>query len=189
LELKFFRGTAAEVEAELKSGAIEIALACPLPEPWERLESCPLFNERFELAVNSNHPLAMRNAISLTHIAGLRLLRRPYCEQSEALEEILSAQGIRQEFQEQIGSDHDLVPLVSANAGVSIMLQSAKSGDTLHFVAIEDLLLTRTVLVTVAGRERSATANDLIRLLRSADWSRLLPFRPEPARPPSVHRQ
>jgi hypothetical protein len=73
---------------------------------------------------------------------------------------------------------------------VSIMPQSLKSGDTLHFIAIEDLLLTCTVLVyAVAVRERSAAANDLIRLLRSADWSRLLPFRPEPARPPSVHRQ
>jgi DNA-binding transcriptional LysR family regulator len=187
LELKFFRGTAAEVEAELKSGAIEIALACPLPEPWERLESWPLFKEHFELAVNSNHPLAMRNAISLNQIAGLRLLRRPYCEQAAALEEILSAQGIRQEFEDQIGSDHDLVPLLSANVGISIMPQSAKSGDTLHFIAIEDLPLTRTVLVyAVAGRERSPAANGLIRLLRSADWSRLLPFRPEPARRPSL---
>jgi hypothetical protein len=67
------------------------------------------------------------------------------------------------------------------------MPQSLKSGDTLHFIAIEDLLLTCTVLVyAVAVRERSAAANDLIRLLRSADWSRLLPFRPEPARPPSA---
>ena len=41
LELKFFRGTAGEVGAELKSGAIELAIACPLPEDWERLESGP----------------------------------------------------------------------------------------------------------------------------------------------------
>ena len=147
LELKFFRGTAGEVGAELKSGAIELAIACPLPEEWERLESWDLFNERFELAVNSNHALAMYNAVSLEHVAKWRLLRRPYCEQAAALEEVLTARGIRQEFQDQIGSDHDLLPLLGANVGVSIMPQSAKSGDALHFIAIEDLALTRTVRV------------------------------------------
>ena len=65
--------------------------------------------------------------------------------------------------------------------------QSAKSGDALQFIAIEDLPLTCTVLLyAVAGRERSAVANGLIHLLRSADWFRLLPFRPEPAKPLSL---
>ena len=187
LELKFFRGTAGEVGVELKSGAIELAIACPLPEDWERLESWDLFNERFELAVNSNHALAMYNAVSLEHIAKWRLLRRPYCEQAAALEEVLTARGIRQEFQDQIGSDHDLLPLLGANVGISIMPQSAKSGDTLHFIAIEDLALTRTVRVyAVAGRERSAAANGLLRLLQAADWSRLLPFTPEPMKHASL---
>jgi DNA-binding transcriptional LysR family regulator len=183
LELKFFRGTAAEVGAELKSGASEIAIACPLPEDWERLESWDLFTERFELAVNSTHPLAMHNAVTLEHIAKLRLLRRPYCEKAAELDDILSARGIRQEFQDQIGSDHDLLSLLSANVGISIMPQSARSGEGLHFIAIEDLALTRTVKVyAVAGRERSAAANGLLRLLRSADWTRLLRFTPEPMR-------
>ncbi len=180
LELKFFRGTAAEVGAELKADAIEVAIACPLPEDWERLESWDLFTERFELAVNSHHPLAMNNAVSLEHIAKWRLLRRPYCEQAEALEDVLSARGIRQEFQDQIGSDHDLLPLLAADVGISIMPQSARSGDALDFIAIEDLALTRIVRAyAVAGRERSAAANGLLRLLRSADWSRFLSFTPE----------
>ena len=173
LELKFFRGTAAEVGAELKAGAIEVAIACPLPEDWERLESWVLFTEQFELAVNSQHPLAMNNAVSLEHIAKWRLLRRPYCEQASALEDALLARGIRQEFQDQIGSDHDLLPLLGANVGIAIMPQSARSGDPLDFITIEDLALTRTVTVyAVAGRERSAAASGLLRLLRSADWSR-----------------
>ena len=186
LELKFFRGTAGEVGAELKSGAIEVALACPLPEDWERLESWDLFTERFELAANAKHALAMHNAVSLEHVAKWRLLRRPYCEHAAELDDVLEARGIRQEFQDQIGSDHDLLPLLGANVGISIMPQSAKAGDTLHFIAIEDLALTRTVKVyAVAGRERSPAANGLLRLLRSADWSRLLPFTPEPMHPAS----
>ena len=70
LELKFFRGTAGEVlEPQLQSGAIELAIACPLPEEWERLESGTFsLDERFELAVNSDHALAMNNAVSLEHM-------------------------------------------------------------------------------------------------------------------------
>jgi DNA-binding transcriptional LysR family regulator len=187
LELKFFRGTAGEVGAELKSGAIEAAIACPLPEDWERLESWDLFTERFELAMHTKHTLAMHNAVSLEHVAKWRLLRRPYCEHAAALDDVLAVRGIRLEFQDQIGSDHDLLPLLGANVGISIMPQSAKSGDALHFIAIEDLALTRTVKVyAVAGRERSPAANGLLRLLRSADWSQLLSFTPEPMKPSSV---
>jgi DNA-binding transcriptional LysR family regulator len=180
LELKFVRGTAAEVGSELKSGDIEIAIACPLPEAWERLESWELFTEPFQLAVNGKHELAMRNAVTLDQIKGLRLLRRRYCEQASALDEVLSERGIRQEFEDQIGSDHDLTPLLMANVGISIMPRSAKSVEALSFIAIQDLDLIRTVRVyAVAGRERSAAANGLLRLLRCMDWTRLLSLAPD----------
>ena len=51
LELKFFRGTAEAVDEQLKLGAAELGIACPIAHPWERLESWVLFRERFELAV------------------------------------------------------------------------------------------------------------------------------------------
>src|SRR5262249_5181194 len=87
LELRFFRGVAPDVTEQLKSGDVEVAIASPLPEPWERLDSWPLFTEPFALVANAKHPLAMHNTISLDQIAGLRLLRRPYCEQAAALDE------------------------------------------------------------------------------------------------------
>jgi DNA-binding transcriptional LysR family regulator len=180
LELKFVRGTAGEVGSELKAGDIEIAIACPLPEAWERLESWELFTEPFQLAVNSKQELAMRNAVTLDQIKGLRLLRRRYCEQASALDEVLSERGIRQEFEDQIGSDHDLTPLLMANVGISIMPRSAKSVEALSFIAIQDFDLIRTVRVyAVAGRERSAAANGLLRLLRCTDWTRLLSLAPD----------
>jgi hypothetical protein len=58
--------------------------------------------------------------------------------------------------------------------GISIMPSSAKSGEALHFIAVEDLHLIRTVRVyAVAGRERSAAANTLLKMLRCADWTRV----------------
>lgn len=122
----------------------------------------------------------MRNKILLENIAGVRLLRRAYCEQAADLDIILESKGIRQEFEDQIGSDYDLVPLLHANVGISIMPQSSKTSEILDFIAIEDLELTRTVQVyAVAGRERSAAASGLLRLLRSADWAKLSQFAPQ----------
>src|SRR5262245_48871589 len=62
LELKFLRGTAAEIIEILKRGAAELALAAAVGEAWERLDSWPLFSERFLLMASSQHRLANRSA-------------------------------------------------------------------------------------------------------------------------------
>jgi hypothetical protein len=55
------------------------------------------------------------------------------------------------------------------------MPRSSLSSDTLRFLAIEDLELYRpVVLYAVAGRQRSPAANGLMRLLRAANWEKLI---------------
>lgn len=175
LELKFFRGVAAEVGEQLKVGEAELGIACPLPDPWERLESWVLFTERFQLAVPKAHPFAMRNMLTLSQIAQARLLPRTYDEQAEALERILDEHGLSLDLHDRIGSDHDLMALLAANVGVSIMPQSARTSDAVRFLPLEDLDLIRpVVLYAVAGRQRSPAAAGLLRLLRSADWPMMI---------------
>lgn len=172
LELKFGRSTAPDVEEALKSGEAELGIACPLPDPWDRLDAWVLFTERFGLVTNAAHPLAMRNRLSLCEINGVRLLPRVYAEEAAALESLLITHGVRQEFQDAICSDHDLAALLVASVGVAIMPQSSCASDALRFLTIEDLDLTRpVVLYAVAGRQRSPAATALIRLLRAANWS------------------
>ena len=133
-----------------------------------------LFTEPFELAVPRTHPLAMRNTTS-TQIAQARLLPRTYDEQAEALDRILDEHGLTQDLHDRIGSDHDLMALLAANVGVSIMPRSARTTDAVRFVPVEDLDLVRpVVLYAVAGRRRSPAATGLLRLLRSADWPMIL---------------
>ena len=175
LELNFNRGIASRVGELLKTGEAELGVACPIPEPWERLESWSLFSEPFELVANPAHPLAMRNKLSLDQIGSARLLPRAYCEQSGDLETILAARGINHSFQDHISSDHDLMSLLAANVGIAIMPRSARTTDELRFIAIDDLELSRPfVLYAVAGRQRSPAASGLIRLLRAANWTKIL---------------
>lgn len=174
LELSFFRGTAEEVAQQLKNGDSELAVAGPLRETWDRFDAYPLFTEGYQLTVSRTHPLAMRNAVPLPELAGERLLARSYCEQARELSEILTTHGIRQRSGDRIASEHDLMALLDAGLGVSITTQSALTTERLRGLSVIGLDLRRTVyLYAVAGRQRSAAAAALIKLLRAGDWSRL----------------
>src|SRR5207344_1646652 len=80
LEMKLLRGTAEDVVELLKKGDAELAIAGTIEETWERLDKWPLFTERFQLLVNSQHPLAQRPQISIDELGGQKFLQRNYCE-------------------------------------------------------------------------------------------------------------
>ena len=177
LELQFFRGTGAEIAERLKTGTCDLAVAGPLTETWERLDSWILFEEGHELVVNKSHPLAMRNRIGLGELAPLRLISRPYNEQASELDTLLRNAGVEQKKGDHILSDQDLLSLLEANLGAALMPETARSGSALRGIAVEGLNLRRPVsLYAVAGRERSAAATGLMKLLRAADWSAVAPF-------------
>jgi DNA-binding transcriptional LysR family regulator len=172
LELKFFRGSAPEIAEHLKRGDSELAVAGPLGTGWERLDAWALFEEGYELIVNRTNPLALRNALTFSDLARQRLICRPYCEQASELAALLKQQGIDQKTGDHILADHDLISLVQANVGVSIMPESALGDGDLRLLPIDGLGLRRTVsLYAVAGRARSPAAAALVKLLRAADWS------------------
>ena len=134
--------------------------------PW------PLFEEGYELTVNRAHPLAMRNGLTFADLANQRLISRPYCEHAAEFAALLKAHGIEQKSGDNIMSDQDLVALLQANVGVSIMPQSTLRNNDLHQLPVEGLALRRNVsLYGVAGRERSLAAAALVKLLRAANWS------------------
>ena len=156
----------------LRRGESELAVAGPLTA-WERLDVWPLFEEGYGLTLNRAHPLALRNTLGFGDLARQRLISRPYCEQAAEFAEMLKAQGIDQKSGDNILSDQDIIALLQANLGISVMPQSAVRNSDLHQLPIEGLALRRAVsLYAVAGRERTPAAATLVKLLRASDWSR-----------------
>jgi DNA-binding transcriptional LysR family regulator len=177
LELQFFRGNASDIVDRLKAGSAELAVAGPLGDSWDRVESWRLFEEGYELVVNKAHPLAMRNRVSFAEITRQRLICRPYGEQAAEIATLLSSHGIEQKSGDHVVSDQDLLTLLEANVGVAIMPQSARGNSTLRGVMIDGLALKRRVtLYAVAGRQRTPAAAGLMKLLRAADWSTKVPY-------------
>jgi DNA-binding transcriptional LysR family regulator len=171
-ELRFVRGTSAEVSEHLKKGEVDVAVAGTLGETWDRLDAWPLFTEPYRLAVGKDHRLAGRASVSAKDLSKERLLIRTYCEQLGEVLDFLKVHECESTSRHQIVSEHDLVKLLESDLGIGIVPVSAARSGTVETIPIEGLELARTVHVYgVAGRQRSAAATTLIKMLRAANWS------------------
>lgn len=174
LQLKFVRGNRDDVGEALKRGDAELAIAGPLGQSWDRLDSWPLFTEECGLVVSSDHPLAGRNSVSFEQLKGERFLQRIYCEQAEQLKGMLRSHGVESAVEHLVANEADLATLLAANVGVAIAPRSSVAVSATRYAPIQGFALTRTVMAYgVAGRPRSPAAGTLLKLLRGADWSRV----------------
>jgi DNA-binding transcriptional LysR family regulator len=173
LELRLLRGTAGQVLELLKKGEAEIALASDLTEQWERLDRWPLYHESFHLVVDGRHSLASRSAVDIGDLREEPILRCRHCEHAERTAALLRANNLEVDHGHEIDLQRDLILLLEAGLGAAILPGSTSIPSTLARSAVNGIDLRRTVYVyAVAGRQRSAVASAILRMVRTADWSR-----------------
>ncbi|MCS3446089.1 MULTISPECIES: LysR family transcriptional regulator [Bradyrhizobium] len=175
LEFRFLRGSSAEVAEYLKKGEAELGIAAELGSDWDRLDTWPLFTEHFCLVMSRMHPLAARDRIGFDDLQGQQLLSRSYCEHADRVGNALREHGVAVDGSHQISSERDLIELVEADIGISVMPHTATIPETLKRATVDGLDSRRTVhLYGVAGRERTAVASAVMRMLRGTDWQQYL---------------
>ncbi|MGJ5175629.1 LysR family transcriptional regulator [Bradyrhizobium oligotrophicum] len=171
LEFRFLRGDSREVADYLKKGEAELGIAAEIDESWDRLDVWPLFTEHFELVVRTDHHLAGRNPVDIDDLRTEQLLSRTYCEHRNRISDSLREHGLDIDRGHDICSERDLIELVQADIGVAMIPHSSQVPDTLRRTMIDGLDARRTVnLYGVAGRQRTAVASAVMRMLRGADW-------------------
>lgn len=171
LQVRVLRGRGEDIVELMKSGEAEIAVASTMPDVWDRLDRWPLFDEGFGIIVNRAHRLANRESVALADLAHERFILRPYCEQRVEIAELLAGGGIRADDADAVASDRDLLVLLEANAGVSVVPDSLIAPGTLMRTRAEGIDLRRTVyLYGVAGRQRTTVATTIMKLFRAARW-------------------
>jgi DNA-binding transcriptional LysR family regulator len=174
LEFRFLRGSSREVGEYLKKGEAELGIAAEIDEAWERLDVWPLFTEAFELVVSKEHRLADRGTIGLDDLHAEQFLNRSFCEHSRRIFASLREHGIDVDQGHEISSEHDLIELVEADIGIAMVPRTSPVPESLKRSAVAGLDARRTVsLYGVAGRQRTAVANAVMRMLRGADWRAL----------------
>jgi len=171
LEFRFLRGSSREVGEYLKKGEAELGIAAEIDEAWERLDVWPLFTEDFELVLGKGHRLAGRANIEFDDLRSEQLLSRNYCEHSKRISASLRERGIDVDQSCEISSERDLIELVEADIGVAMVPHTSPVPASLARATVAGLDARRTVnLYGVAGRQRTAVASAVMRMLRVADW-------------------
>jgi DNA-binding transcriptional LysR family regulator len=172
LEIKLLRGTAPEIVKLLKSGEAELAIAAELGEGWERLDRWPLFSEEFGLMFSAKHRFASRSAIDVDELRQERWLRRTYCELAEKAAALIRNHSLDVDRGHELTSERDLIALIETDLGVAFAPRSS-CPRTLKQAPVKGMEMRRTVyLYGVAGRQRTAVASAILKLLRATDWSR-----------------
>jgi DNA-binding transcriptional LysR family regulator len=173
LDLKILRGNGAEVLEHLKSGDVELGLASQVSDDWDRLDRWQLFTEEFHLLVHNGHAMATRSKISVDDLRQERLMVRTYCETTESLLDMLRALDFDIARFHEVNGEGDLLSLLEAGVGVALVPRSTRNPGTLTQIPIEGLELQRSIyLYGVAGRQRTAVASAIMKMLRAYDWMR-----------------
>ena len=171
LEFRFLRGSSREVAEYLKKGEAELGIAAEIDGAWERLDVWPLFTENFDLVIGKGHRLASQSTIEFDDLRAEQMLSRNYCEHASRISSSLRERGIDVDLGHEISSERDLIELVEADIGIAMMPHTSPVPENLKRAAVSGLDARRTVsLYGVAGRQRTAVANAVMRMLRGADW-------------------
>lgn len=171
LQMKFIRGTTAEIGEILKTGGAELALGGPLQATWDRLDSRVLFIEPLMLVVPEKHRLSECSIVPLDALRQERLLFRTHCEVSDDVLARLQSEGITWANSHEIASDRDLLSLLENGLGVALVPRSTALSKSLRRCSVAGLNVNRSIcLHSVAGRQRSAPANIILKQLLAADW-------------------
>jgi DNA-binding transcriptional LysR family regulator len=175
LEFKLMRGTPTEIAEHLKKGEAELALAAGIDEEWDRLDSWPLFTEEFHLVINEANALAKRPSVDFEDLQREKVLLRGYCENREQASELFRSRNVDVDHGHEVASENDLMRLLEADFGIAIMPESTPTPAPVKRMRVNGFDMTRTVrLYGVAGRQRTAVATAIMKLLRSADWKQRL---------------
>ena len=169
VQLSVLRGTTGEIGDALQKGRVELAVAGPLEQVWDRFDTWPLFEESFELLMHRDHPLANAEIVDVRELADQRLLMS---EQAEGMAQVLGERSTSAGAAHQLSSLDDVLALIAVNLGIALLPQSVGRHTELRRVTVADLELSRKVsLYGVAGRPRSPAGDALMKLLRARAWS------------------
>jgi DNA-binding transcriptional LysR family regulator len=148
-------------------------VAADIDDEWDRLDRWPLFTERFRLLVNAGHRLASQASVEVADLREERFLRSAHCERAEKLASLLRGHELDPSSGHELTSERDLIALLEADFGVAFAPHSMAYPPTLKQASVSGVELDRSVyLYGVAGRERTAVASAVLKMLRAADWSR-----------------
>lgn len=167
LQLKIRRAAGGAICELLKTGDVDLAVAGPLGEDWDRLDAWPMFTESFDIV-----GAAAGDPIDLTVevFRQTRLLDFAGADDADCPRRELAEVGVMVDDAHKLDSLRDLEALAVAGFGAAVIPASMLRKSKLRRAPCP-FKAERTVTVYgVAGRQRSKEVTALLNLLRTTDW-------------------
>jgi DNA-binding transcriptional LysR family regulator len=161
------------VDLSLKGGIDLLIIAQP-EKLHERLETWPLYLQRYEIAIRAGHHLAQGGAICMAEVAA-----EPWidCDDDGTAQwrSASGAMGLAPTFRHRVDSTAQAMRLIALGLGHAIVPAgtSAPGMSTVRFKDCE--LYLKVVLAAVAGRRRGRAADAFMRAARARDWQASVP--------------
>ena len=147
--VQIITGNERELLLRLHRGQIETALTIVRPGA-ERLASEPLFSERYALAMHSRHRLAGKTTIAAEELAEETMIVRRHCEVLTETSRHFTERGVRPFFAFRSTSDDQVLTLVRAGLGITVMPQCYVAKGVVR-PALKDFDLKREIGLLYAG--------------------------------------
>jgi DNA-binding transcriptional LysR family regulator len=155
------------IEHALKGGMDLMLIALPDEVP-ERLETCPLFLQTYQMAVWAGHRLAGMGTC-LAEAAPEALID---CEDDGTAlwRRVVGAAGFAPEVRHRVDSRALALKLIGKGLGVAVLPSDSRAAGV-EMVRIKDQPLNLTIVLGwVAGRKRGRAAEAFVRMARARDW-------------------
>ena len=172
-DLSLDQGTQTVLCERLLAGDLDVALLVDGPEFSERLNRWALFDERYVLICPPDHRFADRPRVSVPDIAAEYLLLHedPDCRVRRFVEALFEAHGVKPRRERFGATQEQIVEMVLASLGVSVVGERLPALSRLLARSIEADADRRTVmLATVAGRPFGPTPALFVKLMRARSW-------------------
>ena len=118
--LQIVTGNERELLQRLRRGQIDVALTIVRPDS-DRFASEALFADAYALALHSGHPLADRAAIAAEDLSDNTMIVRRHCEVLSETSRHFTERGVRPFFAFRGTNDEQVLALVQAGLGVTVM--------------------------------------------------------------------
>jgi DNA-binding transcriptional LysR family regulator len=174
VEVTVIENVPARLSELLLHSSLDVALMAQPGAYDERLESVPIYRERFGLAFPSGHPFEQRNTLHVTDVRDQTYLSRVNCEYRDYLIELCAEYGVG--FQRGFRSEREdwIMTMVAAGMGICFLPEYSAFHPGIRHRLVADPEVVRTVsVVSVAGRALPPAATSFIEAARDYNWTNM----------------